>query len=215
MPIINNKILFSAEERQFIVDKFNSPGHTHHNWGDEDLQDIRSKIRNFYRNEQNAMCAYCNSEVSLVSANNAHIEHIVPKSIHPQFMYEPKNLCVICSDCNEIKRNQEVLNEIPDTLRRIATRYPRSSGAFKIVHPFFDEYDEHIIKIGKIYIDKTQKGNFTIGACRLNRYIQQFGVDHNYIDDLELFGILTDLMSKNNLIDKAKLMGRLRDYLDT
>lgn len=32
------------------------------------------------------------------------IEHIIPKSVHPEWMYEPIKLCVACSICNSSKR---------------------------------------------------------------------------------------------------------------
>ena len=120
---------------------------------------------------------YCKRDVSLQSASNSHVEHILPKSRYFKFIFEPKNLCVICADCNEIKREQEALDFNDELLKsKEITLYPRSSKAFLIVHPHFDNYDEHIkILIGGHYLDLSPKGNKTIGICKLNRILHNFG----------------------------------------
>jgi len=213
MPLIDNIVEFNDGYSQLINDKLADPEFEHTSWGDDELQGLRSAIRTFYRSEQVGICAYCNNDVSLVTAGNAHIEHIAPKSLYPNFIFEPKNLCVVCSDCNTIKRNQEVMDDIPDTLANDVIRYPRSSNAFKIVHPHFDDYETHIRKKGRIYIDRTPKGSFTIGACKLNRYFHQFGVDDEFIDDEELIGVMNNFMEGRNAIQKARALNQLRDML--
>ncbi|WP_265169730.1 hypothetical protein [Pseudomonas solani] len=124
--------------------------------------------------------------IASISANGANIEHIIPKSKKIEFIFEPKNLCVICPDCNEVKRSQEVTGDEPNPLKRNAIQYPRTSGAFKIVHPHFDNYSEHIIHANRIYIDITPKGHWTIGACKLNRFYHRFGVCEELVEDVAL-----------------------------
>ena len=114
MPLIDNTISFNEIESQLITNKLSDSTFKHSDWGGDELQALRSTIRAFYRDEQVGVCAYCNNDVSLITAGNAHIEHIAPKSLYPNFIFEPKNLCIVCSDCNTIKRNQEVLEEVPD-----------------------------------------------------------------------------------------------------
>ncbi|MEE1982781.1 HNH endonuclease [Shewanella xiamenensis] len=213
MPLINNTIFFSEDDKALIEEKRQLGTSSHLDWGANELMPIRSKIRNFYRTEQRGICAYCKSDVSLRSASNAHIEHIAPKSLYLSFMFEPKNLCVICADCNEIKRNQEVLNEVVDTFSGKVNRYPRSSSAFKIVHPLFDNYDEHILKKGRVYIDRSAKGAFTIGACKLNRYFHEFGVDDEFVNDEELVSQMNEYIGSQSTVQKAGILNRLRDML--
>ncbi|NDV92875.1 hypothetical protein GTH32_17040 [Alteromonas sp. 345S023] len=213
MPLINNIIVFTEDENLTIEDKIQSDSFSHCDWGGEDLQPIRSRIRRFYRNEQYGVCAYCKENVSLRSANNAHVEHIAPKSLYARFMFEPKNLCVICADCNEIKRNQEVINGVTDTFASNVIRYPRSSRAFKIVHPLFDDYDEHILKKGRVYIDKSAKGAFTIGVCKLNRFFHEFDVDEEFVNDEEIVHQMNEYIDSNSAVQKAGILNRLRDIL--
>ncbi|MCH7338426.1 HNH endonuclease [Acinetobacter higginsii] len=213
MPLISLPFVFDPKLKSTLKSKLKDPYFTHNNWGDDEFSDLRSLIRSHYRDHQNTICAYCKAKVSLVSASNAHIEHIVPKATHLQFIFEPKNLCVICADCNTIKRNQETSNDIKNPLVKLNTRYPRSSKAFKIVHPHFDNYDDHIAIKGKIYIDITPKGNFTIGACKLNRYFQKFGVDQDFIDDSILMNIFQKFMSSQSSIEKNHLLEELKTIL--
>ncbi|WOC25028.1 HNH endonuclease [Pseudoalteromonas sp. N1230-9] len=213
MPLINNTICFSGDDNALIEDKLRLATFSHLDWSANELMPIRSKIRNFYRDEQRGVCAYCKDDVSLRSASNAHVEHIAPKSLYLSFMFEPKNLCVICADCNEIKRNQEVMNEAVDTFSNNVKSYPRSSGAFKIVHPLFDNYDEHILKKGRVYIDRSTKGAFTIGVCKLNRYFHEFGVDDEFVNDEELVGQMNEYIGSQSTLQKAGILNRLRDIL--
>lgn len=86
--------------------------------------------------EQDCRCAYC--ECMLVQGN-CFIEHLVPKSLYREFVYEPENLTSSCGRCNctGIKGNKETLNST------LNVEY--SQNDFKIVHPYFDQPDQHIV----------------------------------------------------------------------
>ncbi|WP_313241550.1 HNH endonuclease [Stutzerimonas kunmingensis] len=155
MTKINNPIAFSEAAEKIISEKLADPNFTHQNWSDEDLLEVRQEIRQHYRGEQRLTCSYCRNPISSRSASGASIEHIIPKSQYPQFIFEPKNLCLICPDCNEIKRKKDSLNFLE---RNNVKRYPRVSRSFKIVHPHYDVYSDHIIKANRAYIDLTPKG---------------------------------------------------------
>jgi hypothetical protein len=188
MADIDNPVVYSRADKDLIEEKLKDPKFTHRNWSDDDLLNFRSVVRRHYRSEQHGICAFCKGPVSLQSAANCHIEHIVPKSRRLEFIFEAKNLCVICADCNEIKRSQETETKIPDTLTKgdDAKLYPRSSKAFLIVHPHFDEWDKHIIKFGELYADLSDKGAFTIAACILNRRLREFGWEVVVTDEISL-----------------------------
>ncbi len=215
MPDILATVEYSQELRALVDAKLNNPNFTYTNWSDDELLGLRSSVRKFYRNEQKGKCAYCKNPVSLQSASNCHVEHIVPKSLYLYFIFEPKNLCVVCADCNEIKREQETRGEIPDTLKNCAKRvlYPRSSSAFKIVHPHFDNYTEHIQIIGEYYMDKSLKGHFTIGACRLNRKLYQFGWEKEIVSESVVLDLMSSYIDDDNTIHRHKILNKLREIL--
>ncbi|WP_421854551.1 HNH endonuclease [Marinomonas sp.] len=173
MPLINNEFAFTDEELALIESIKSLDDYDYKKWGCEALTPIRIRIRNFYREQQNFICAYCKKNISTTSALNAQVEHIVPKALHIGFVFTPKNLCVICADCNHIKSGKEVANEEENTTNNEnIRRYPTTANAFKIVHPHFDEYDEHIkIVADHFYVENndSNKGRFTIYSCKLNR----------------------------------------------
>lgn len=180
MPLINDNFSFTPEDLALIETIEALPDYNHKKWTSDSLQDLRVRIRDFYREKQNYTCPYCKGNVSITSAFNAQVEHIVPKALHIEFMFTPHNLCVICADCNTIKSNKEVNNEHVHTTKNAdIKRYPTSSNAFKIVHPHFDNYDEHITIIAnEFYIENndSEKGRFTIFTCKLNK---RFALKYN------------------------------------
>lgn len=208
---IANPVVYGDAEQRLIGLIQHEAGFSHHSWSSDDLQDVRVVIRDHYLDEQRGICSYCRNPVSLRGALNCHVEHIAPKSKYLGFMFEPKNLCVICADCNTIKRDQEVLNSEPDTVENGARRrrYPRSSNAFRIVHPHFDQWEDHIERFGKYYVDKTAKGHFTIGACVLNRHLRQFGWEPRIVDDATLSAAMNGYLNENDPAAKAASLIRV------
>lgn len=215
MGDINSAIVLSSETNKLIEIKLKS-GISHTNWGDEDLMNVRKEIRDYYRKQQKGICCYCKQTVSLVSVSNCHIEHIVPKSLHLDFIFTPKNLCVVCADCNQIKREQETLGTIPQTMTRPTTRkrYPTSSNSFKIVHPHFDNYDDHILIINGYYIDKSsKKGNFTIGACNLNRKLGIFGWEPEIVNDEDIITEMNSYIEEKDSVKRTKHLNKIKEQL--
>jgi uncharacterized protein (TIGR02646 family) len=216
MAEINKTYQFTDEESLLVYVLMNDDMFTFRDWADPALEIIRRPIRNFYRNQQKGICSYCRQNVSLQSVNNCHIEHIAPKSLYRAFIFEAKNLCVICADCNEIKREQESLSQTIDTVNsgKIRKQYPRSSNSFRLVHPHFDLYDDHIEIIGSnFYVDKSKKGHFTIGACRLNRKLYKFGWAKEIVDESKVVGIMNQFLKEKNVIKKASLLNTLRQQI--
>lgn len=131
--------------------------------GKKYIKSFKKNLRVNMYNKQNKRCAYCRIHVPLACVP-MHREHIVYKDEHPQWMFLPENLCVACPTCNEFKGTTEVLDD-PQS-----TTYPKESAGFKIIHPMYDKYSEHIELVGDVlYKGKTNKGIFTIETCRLYR----------------------------------------------
>ncbi|QUM90198.1 hypothetical protein HWV03_16015 [Moritella sp. 36] len=216
MAEINAAVLFSTEQAKLINDVISDPLFKHSDWNKEELtkelQDLRSYIRGHYRKEQKEKCAYCQKDLSTVSALNCHVEHIVPKSRYDSFMFETKNLCVACADCNQIKNEKDTLTLLSGN--KVRKKYPRSSSGFSIIHPHFDDYEEHIeIYYRKWYIDLTPKGHFTIGACKLNQRGGRYGIE----EPDEMIQMAIELQEakqskKNILVELIK--NRIRDLCD-
>ncbi|RAJ79290.1 uncharacterized protein (TIGR02646 family) [Chitinophaga dinghuensis] len=183
MPDIKNAYIYSKDFEDRLKAKFPKDNTNHLQWSDEDIADIRSDIREFYRQQQKGKCAYCMNDLSLSAAANCQVEHVVPKSSHPNFITESRNLCVACADCNGIKKDK------PVTVKDNLARYPKTGNAFKIVHPHFDCFDDHIYEVNGYYLDITDKGAHTIQICKLNRKLHKL----RYVDDETDFAEMTIL----------------------
>ena len=184
MPIVNDPVILSEESLAIIKDKVKEPGFSHTNWSDKDLESVRCEIRDHYRDVQRLSCVYCQGPVAMRSASGAPVEHIVPKSQHLGFIFEPKNLCVICPDCNEYKGKREVLAEPVLVAHRV--NYPTDRMAFRIMHPHYDVYDDNIIKSNRLYVECSDKGGYTIYICNLNRFFRKFGRCDEFVNDAAL-----------------------------
>lgn len=122
----------------------------------------KEKVRSHYFLEQNQKCAYCGKFY-----NNVHemeIEHMANASKYYEFIMEPKNLCLVCPVCNQLKLAKDNVNTSPHN-----PIY--SSNTFNIYHPHFDE-PSHTFKYCYKYllrgIDSHGKGNQTIKWLHFN-----------------------------------------------
>lgn len=127
------------------------------------IKSFKDHLRQDMYKKQNKRCAFCRIHVPIACVP-MHREHIVFKDKHPQWMFLPENLCVACPCCNEFKGTTEVLVD------PVTKTYPKIGDGFKIIHPRYDRYSDHIELIGGIlYKGKTKKGIFTIETCHLYR----------------------------------------------
>lgn len=131
--------------------------------GKKYIKSFKENLRDDMYEKQNKKCAYCRIHVAK-GCDPMHREHIVYKDEHPQWMFLPENLCLSCFWCNNWKSTTEVMVD-PQ-----AENYPKNGDGFKIIHPFYDKYSDHIELIGDVlYRGKTEKGVFTINTCHLYR----------------------------------------------
>ena len=154
-----------TEEENLAIKELEDKGLVADDWdsGKKHIKSFKNSLRHFMYRRQKGLCAFCRMNAPL-SCVHLHREHIVYKDEHPQWMFLPENLCVSCPVCNEFKGTDEVLKN-PNT-----KTYPKSGDGFKIIHPLYDRYSEHIELIGGIlYHGKTEKGVFTINTCHLYR----------------------------------------------
>ena len=155
--------------------------------GDHATKDLKNAISEYTLVQQGSRCAYCEDLIT----GGAQLDHIVPKQLHSEFCFEPKNLITSCAVCNMYIKNSG------DTIKTpIKKRYEQNQ--FTIVHPYFNDPDVHIkyTNEDKVIIDKngsTCLGNATIDFFHLNDYpayckrANQFGDKVKYpIDAIKL-----------------------------
>lgn len=143
-------------------------------WSADFLSDIKEKIKNHLLKKQLENCCYCQKNLSGEFSMVIDIEHILPKSKYPKFMFDLRNLAISCKRCNmKIKRNDiAFLNDVFFQ----SENYFDTKG-YDIVHPNLDVYDNHLklygfqcgsVKLIKyIIVDNSRKGDFTYGYFKL------------------------------------------------
>lgn len=146
-------------------------------WSHEATASLKSSIKSFCISTQGSRCCYCDRHLGTENHRVWDIDHIVPRSTHPHFTFEPRNLAASCVDCNLAKRDTPVL------VNKRRKTYPKKSDAFHILHPYFDKYTDHILRDGYIYVGKTVKGKKTIYTCDLLRFAQKYLDWSNSISD--------------------------------
>lgn len=134
-------------------------------WTVAELADFRARVKEFRCAQQKLRC-YCRQKYDTKHGRVWDLDHVLCRSKFPQFTYEVGNLHLACPDCDQIKGSTDVF-----TGTTVPRRYPKSSGAFTIIHPESDKYDDHIvICFESYYVPLDKKGSNTISTCGLYRY---------------------------------------------
>jgi hypothetical protein len=178
-------IEYNQEDLKFIDSLLAREDFTHNFWNkntqkkenrpevlEKPIEKLKIKIKNYYKKNQKYKCPYCYNEYPIDHNLAWWTEHIIPKSKNKLLMFEPLNLCVACIECNKIKANKNVF--VDGEKKSLS----KKSVDYKIVHPHFDNYLEHIDKNGYFYtaVTNSSKGLETIVMCDLARFISM-GLD--------------------------------------
>ncbi|GAA3918312.1 hypothetical protein [Litoribacillus peritrichatus] len=196
-----NEVLFSGKELELVNDFKDLKDKRSVSWGDDKFSILRKQIKDHYLVEQNYTCCFCRQRIVVKSNRAWDAEHIISKSTHPDFMFEPRNLCISCPDCNNEKSDKQVLD------RDNRVRFPENSRAYKIVHPHFDKYEEHlnVIVEGKLYKWKTPKGRNTIRIYGLDRFLEDTGRNNPNRANEKSRNIMASALSNSQDYEKLEM----------
>jgi len=172
-------------------------------WEHADVKEVRSHIKKHYIKAQGFRCCFCQQHVASSNGRLWDAEHIISRSKAPGFMFDPLNLVVSCPDCNIHKTNTRT------TKGNAKKKYPKDSEYYRVIHPHFDIYKEHILHKHYIYIGKTPKGSETIRICNLVRYSSEF-IDWDSEEDVEeIERYLDEIVAKKKTKKLAKLLAEI------
>jgi len=109
-----------------------------------------SEIRERLYEETSGRCAYCDSTMRVVAYE--HIEHIEPKSRHPEKVVSWSNLTIACPRCN-INKGGFCNHETP------------------LVNPYLDNPDDHLVFLGPLVFARpgNDRGVVTVARLKLSR----------------------------------------------
>jgi hypothetical protein len=101
-------------------------------------KDMVKALRAHLANAQGDRCCYCRK----LMPNTGHarpIEHVLNRSLWPQFSLFYWNLALACYDCNSLKGVKRWIDS-PNHLRN----YPADTGFCANYHPRYHSYDKHV-----------------------------------------------------------------------
>lgn len=162
--MISNPVVYGKASTA-LVSRYNAdPNKVPKYWSDDEATPVRLEIKAHYIAEQQHLCCYCGIPDPANHGLDWDVEHVVSQKLRPEFLFTQVNLGVACRECNGHKSAKETL------IDPSVTAYPVTSDAFLVVHPHFDEWSDHILRDHLTYASFTDKGQWTIEECRLNRF---------------------------------------------
>jgi len=190
-------ICYTIEENNLIKSKLTEQSFNHNSWADDDFLPIKESIKKHYHKIQNGVCPYCKLQLNSFHGRNWDIEHIIPRSHGPNFMFEPLNLCMSCVGCNSEKSNKVVTDS------KAKVTYPIKPSQYRIIHPHFDNYEEHllVIEAGLFYYPLKPKGRKTVEVCGLTRFYEFAGFGSN----AEVFIKIQSLAAAAEAVDSENI----------
>ncbi|HHL1883931.1 HNH endonuclease [Klebsiella pneumoniae] len=193
-------IVFSSKAKDFIR-SYDKVSHKVWNQTSGLMLKIRKEIREHYIPRQKFLCAYCRELKNTMDGRSWEIDHILPKSKMPEFMFHPENIIICCHECNNSKSDSVGLK-----LKGKYIFFPPESKHYSIIQPHFDRYSKHI----KIYIQGemriykpiTNKGRETFRICGLNRFaLKSYGI-YDEIFRLSTEAMLLEMYSNKDISDE-------------
>ena len=178
-------------------------------WNSENFTEVKKYIKDHYKVAQDYTCVYCQQKIIVEHGMAWDIEHIIPKSPYPQFLFTEKNLAISCKDCNGTKSDKNVL------INSKRKTFPKKSEDYTIVHPHFDEYGEHIkvIADSQVYIPTDEKGKNTIEICGLLRFVYKFSNYGTVALDVKrkMMNLTQALLNATTPIEENYILGCISD----
>jgi len=192
----------------------NNPPIASTDWSNSLYNPLKENIKSYYSVIQNDYCAFCRTKINFKGYNEP-IEHVVNKNRKIGWMFNPLNLVLACDECNTRKG-------IKHTLRkpyRSLTTMPIGSQFYRIVHPHFDNYEDHItIEHNLFYRAVTRdKGFFTIIICGLWHFqLLMKRAEVIKIGSLDLYRNLAHRMKDINIhkVEKRNIRAVMNDIID-
>jgi uncharacterized protein (TIGR02646 family) len=161
MPDINPPV--NLDDYAEIID--NNPHEDGENWGLPCYNRLKAFVKEHYSILQEDVCFYC--KINLRHGGYGEpIEHIVPKSDKPQWMFKPRNLALSCFPCNTKKNADNTLS-----LAGLGSiNYPDTTDGFAIYHPHYDNWVDHMEQFYEFFLKPiSDKGRETFKVCELYR----------------------------------------------
>lgn len=162
--MIINPVVYNEEDEALIKQIQNDNGFDGSAWSMLELGELKLRIKKHYIAEQNYRCCYCQQPLYANHGRVWDIEHVIARDTKCEFMFVPQNLAIACVECNQAKSTELVADKARKS-------FPDRGTHYRIVHPHFHNWSEHIELEGEgTYHALSKEGKFTIYHCDLFRF---------------------------------------------
>lgn len=207
--MILNPVIYSSVSSALVLAYNSLSNPLSEYWNEDAANPIRKEIKDHYIREQGHLCCYCGILNPSNHGADWTAEHVVPKKLHPVFLFTTNNIAVSCRECNQAKADKETLVD------PLASTYPMSSDEFFVVHPHFDAWSDHIVRVEFTYAALSKKGSWTIKACKLNRFEgRQLTLNHA-ISDKRFEEPLERFRTDGSTLELQEIINRLSTLVHT
>lgn len=151
-------------------------------WNSSCVGAFKQELKKHLIENQKNRCCYCLKSLQHESERSKHIEHILPKSIFPSYMFDYYNLAISCVRCNsDIKgTNTDFLSDQLDNYRNNTNWSYKvySRDIYRIIHPHLDKINNHLTmkivtkdnRTYHFYKLKTEKSRYHYDYFKLSFY---------------------------------------------
>jgi len=180
-------------------------------WSSKTIEDVKVRIKQHYRENIIDECCYCRRSFTGEFNMVIDIEHILPKSVFEELMFNLENLSLACKRCNmQIKKAD--ISFITDIESVRVT--PFDSQFYLLVHPNVDIYFDHLglstfNQDGKKFVKYYPKNSSSKGAYTYN----YFRLEELELDDMAIAqGGAPDVRISERIPEE--IQDRLLDFID-
>lgn len=162
-------------------------------WEHPENKELKKKIKNYILSKRNT-CAYCLRSFQGEHFMSIDVEHILPKSKFPKYVFTMKNISIACKRCN-LKFKRDKIDFLSNDFN---TRKPFISRYYKFSHPVLDRKN----KMELISIRLSNEINIVRYIKPCNDHKSNFTYDYFKLSEIEVASI-----------DSAQGITKLIDFL--
>lgn len=114
-------------------------------WDSPALKKIKRRLKDFHLRIQGSSCCYCRKNLIGEFQMVMDIEHVLPKSVFPELVFDGVNLSVACKRCNMLIKKERWDFVHGKSKKEMLTK-KHNSEAYEIIHPNLDVYERHLMR---------------------------------------------------------------------
>lgn len=159
-------------------------------------KEIKGNIKNQLLKFQNNKCVYCG--LVLEETSRPEIEHIAPRTKHPNFAYTTTNLAMACQYCNSSSKKGS-----KETISVKKSFYNQCE--FYIVHPYYDDVDKFFEEQGAFIHIRSGLSEMEMGKAQRTR--DMFGLmDTQHVEARQKQLLYERFMSQYTIDERNEIL---------